>query len=96
VQVTWLVAVVVRGTTTGDGDGGGGGGVGDRRRVAQQLREATHARDAHDVDVVGAAEGLQQREVDLQRHVALVLLVRSQHAQNHAVRVAAGGRGREN
>lgn len=56
----------------------------------QQLRQAPHTGHAHNVDVVVATESLKQREVDLQRDVVLVLLVRGEDAQDDAVRVSAG------
>ena len=48
--------------------------------------------DPQDVDVVLATERLDKREVDLKRHILHVLVVRSQHAQNHVIRVAGGRR----
>lgn len=60
---------------------------------AHDRRQALHVAHAHDVDVVLAAEGLDQREVDLQRDVALVVLVGGQHAKGHVVRVPAGVEG---
>ena len=59
--------------------------------VLQQLGQPPHAGQPQDVDVVVAAERLQQREVDLQRDVVLVLLVSGEDAQNHTVRVSAAG-----
>lgn len=59
-------------------------GVGGQR-FAQDLRQAPHAGDSHDVDVNVAAESLNEREVDLKRDVILVLLIRSQDAQDYAV-----------
>lgn len=58
--------------------------------VLQQLGQPPHPGQPQDVDVIVAAEGLQEREVDLERDVVIVLLIRGQHAQNHAVRVPAG------
>lgn len=60
-------------------------------RLAQDLSKAPDARDAQYIDVVIAAEGLDEGEVDLQCNVILVLLVHSQQAQNNTVRVAAEG-----
>lgn len=54
----------------------------------QQLPEPLKPRDSQDGDAVVAAERLQQGEVDLQRHV--VLIVRCQHAQDHAIGVSEG------
>lgn len=58
--------------------------------VPQQLGQPPGSGHAQDVDVVVPAERLEQREVDLQRDVVLVLLIRGQEAQDHAVRVPAG------
>lgn len=58
--------------------------------LLQQLSQPPHAGHPQDVDVVVAAESLQQREVDLQRDVIFILLIGGQDAQNHAVRVPAG------
>lgn len=52
-------------------------------------RQPLHVAHAHDVYVVLTAERLDQSEVDLQRNVALVLLVGSQHAESHVVGVPA-------
>lgn len=54
----------------------------------QQLCQPPQAGHAHDVDVVVAAEGLKQREVDLQGDVTFILLIGSEHAQNHPVRIS--------
>lgn len=60
----------------------------------QELRQPARVADAQDVDVVLAAECLDQGEVDLQSHISVVVLVRRQQAQNDVIRVAAGsGRG---
>lgn len=48
--------------------------------LAENLSEAPDAGHAQDVNVVVATERLDEREVDLQCNVILVLLVRSQHA----------------
>lgn len=58
--------------------------------VLQQLGQPPHTGQPQDVDVIVAAERLQKREVDLQRDVIFILLIRGEHAQNHAVRVSAG------
>ena len=54
---------------------------------AHEIGEAFNVVDANHVDVVIEAEGLNQGEVDLQRDVALVFLVCSEHAESHTVRV---------
>lgn len=59
---------------------------------AQQLLESPQAQHSQDGQVVFAAEGLEQREVDLQRHVLQV--VGRQHAQDPTVRVSARKRTR--
>lgn len=65
--------------------------------LLQQLSQPPHAGHPQDVDVVVAAESLQQREVDLQRDVIFILLIGGEDAQDHAVRVSAGaGQGRVN
>lgn len=51
--------------------------------------------DAHHVDVVVEAERLDEREVDLEGDVALVLLIGSEHAESNAVWVTVRGRGEE-
>lgn len=58
-------------------------------RGSQQLLEPPDSRDPQDGEATVAAEGLQQGEVDLQRHV--VRVVSGQDAQDHAVRVSEGG-----
>lgn len=58
--------------------------------ITQQLSEPPHAGQPQDIDVVVAAESLQQREVDLQRDVVFIFLIGGQDAQNDAVRVPAG------
>lgn len=59
---------------------------------AQKLPQPLNPRDPQDVDAAVAAEGLQQREVDLQRHVLLV--VGRQDAQDHAVRISGETEGK--
>ena len=54
---------------------------------AHEICEALYVVDAHHVDVVVEAERLDEREVDLQSDVALVLLIGGQHTERHAVRV---------
>lgn len=63
--------------------------------LPQQLRQAPHAGHPEDVDVVIAAESLQQREVDLQRDVVRVLLVGGEKTQNHTVWISAGANRRK-
>lgn len=58
-------------------------------RGPQQLLEPPDSRDPQDGEATVAAEGLQQGEVDLQRHV--VRVVSRQDAQDHTVRVSEGG-----
>lgn len=61
---------------------------------AHDRRQPLHVSHAHDVNVVLAAERLDQREMDLQRYVALIFLIGSQHAKGHVVRVPAEQMGR--
>lgn len=56
----------------------------------QDLRQAVGVVDSQDVDVVLAAESLNEREVDLEGHVFDVVLVGGQDAQHHIVRVSEG------
>lgn len=56
---------------------------------AHDRRQPLHVTHAHDVNVVLAAERLDQREMDLQRYVALIFFISSQHAKGHIVRVPA-------
>lgn len=59
----------------------------------QQLLEPLDSGDSQDGNAAVAAEGLQQGEVDLQRHVVCVVSsVSCQDAQDHAVWVSGGGR----
>lgn len=44
-------------------------------RLPEDLCQTLHAGDAHDVDVDVAAEGLDEREVDLKRNIILVFLI---------------------
>lgn len=68
-------------------------GLGAWRGFAQDGGQALHARNAQYVDVVVAAESLDEGEVDLQGDVTFVLLIGGQQAQHHAVGVPAGARG---
>lgn len=56
----------------------------------QDLCQPVGVVDPQDVDVVLAAESLNEREVDLQGHVFNVVLVSGQDAQHHIVRVSVG------
>lgn len=56
---------------------------------AHDRRQPLHVSHAHDVNVVLAAERLDQRKMDLQGYVALIFFVGSQHAKGHIVRVPA-------
>lgn len=67
--------------------------------LLQQLSQPPHAGHPQDVNVVVAAESLQQREVDLQRNVIFIFLIGGEDAQDHTVRVSArlgGGQTRVN
>lgn len=57
----------------------------------QELGQSARVADAQDVDVVLAAERLDQGEVDLQSHIPVVVLVRRQQTQHHVIWVAEGG-----
>lgn len=52
----------------------------------QQLPEPLNAADPQDGNAAVAAEGLQQGEVDLQRHI--VCIISCQNTQDHTVRVS--------
>lgn len=56
-----------------------------------QLGDVIHS---HNVDVVFAAESLDEGEVDLEGNVPLVLLISGQHAEGDRVRVTAEGTAR--
>lgn len=58
-----------------------------------EVGQALHVVDAHHVDVVVEAERLDEREVDLQGDVALVLLIGGEHAERNAVWVTERKRG---
>lgn len=51
-----------------------------RTWFSDHLRQASQPGHAQDVDVVLAAESLQQSEMNLKRDIVLILLVRSQDA----------------
>lgn len=69
-------------------------GLPSRFAPTQDLGQPPHVAHAQDVDVVLAAEGLDQGEVDLQSHV-LLLVVRGQQTQHHVVWVPAGSTQRD-
>lgn len=52
------------------------------------LRQAPQPEHPQDVDIVLAAESLQESKMNLKSDVVLILLVRGQHAQHHAVWIA--------
>jgi len=60
---------------------------------AHEVSQALDVVDAHHVDVVVEAERLDEGEVDLEGDVALVLLVRGEDAERHAVWVTVCRRG---
>lgn len=57
---------------------------------AHEVCQALDVVDTHDVDVVLKAERLDEGEVDLERDVTLVLFIRGQDAECHAVWVTEG------
>lgn len=59
---------------------------------AHEVGQTLDVVDAHHVDVVVEAKRLDEREVDLEGDVALVLLIGGEHAERHAVWVTVGGR----
>lgn len=56
-----------------------------------EVSQALDVVDAHHVDVIVEAESLDEREVDLEGDVTLVLLVGGEHAESHAVWVTVEG-----
>ena len=62
-------------------------GLPSRFDSTEDLRQTPHVAHPQDVDVILAAESLDEGEVDLQSDVTLELLVRGQDAERHAVRV---------
>lgn len=54
-------------------------------RLVEHLCQASQTGHPQDVDVVIAAERLQEREVNLQRNVVQILLIGGQNAQHDAV-----------
>lgn len=61
--------------------------------VLQQLSQLPHSRHSQDVEVIVVAESLQQFEVNLQRSVIFILLIKGQHTQHRAIRISAGRTG---
>lgn len=59
---------------------------------AHQVGQTIDVVDPHHVDVVVKAKSLDEGEVDLERDVALVLLIRGEDAECHAVWVAVQGK----
>lgn len=57
---------------------------------AHEVGQALDVVDAHHVDVIVEAESLDEREVDLKCDVTLVLLIRGEDAERHAVWVTVG------
>lgn len=62
-------------------------------RLPQELRQSLHARYPDDVNVIVAAERLDEGEVNLQSDVTLLFFVYGQEAQDHAVGVPEGEKG---
>lgn len=62
---------------------------------AHEVGQALDVVDAHHVDVIVEAERLDEREVDLEGNVTLVLLVGGEHAESHAVWVTVEGNTRK-
>lgn len=58
---------------------------------AHEVGQALDVVDAHHVDVIVEAKRLDEREVDLEGDVTLVLLVGGEHAESHAVWVTVEG-----
>ncbi len=56
--------------------------------LSEHLREASQPGHPQNVDVVVAAERLNEREVNLQRNIILVLLVGGQDAQYDTIWVS--------
>lgn len=57
--------------------------------IANNFSQALHVTDSHDADIVVETESLDEGEVNLQSDVTLELLISGQHAERHAVRIAA-------
>lgn len=59
---------------------------------AHEVSQALDVVDAHHVDVIVEAESLDEREVDLEGDVTLVLLICGEDAERHAIWVTVKGR----
>lgn len=55
--------------------------------AAEDVREATRVVHAQDVDIILAAESLNESEVNLKRHILHIIVVCGQDAQHHVIRV---------
>lgn len=53
--------------------------------LAEHLREAHQTGHAQDVDVVIAAESLDERKVNLQRDIIVIFFIGCQNAEHHTV-----------
>lgn len=60
--------------------------------TSQYFCQAPGVVDSQDVDVILAAEGLNEGKVYLQGHIFDILVIRGQDAQDHIVRVSEEGR----
>lgn len=56
-------------------------------RAPEDVREAVSVVHAQDVDVVLAAESLNESEVYLKRHILRIIVVSCQDAQHHVIRI---------
>lgn len=56
-------------------------------RAPEDVREAARVVHAQDVDVVLAAESLNESEVNLKRHIFHIVVVSGQDAQHHVIRI---------
>lgn len=54
-------------------------------RAPEDVREAASVVHAQDVDVVLAAESLNEGEVNLKRHILRIIVVSCQNAQHHVI-----------
>ena len=61
----------------------------------QHFCQAPGVVDSQDVDVVLAAESLNEGEVDLQGHIFHIFIISGQDAQNHIIRVPGEERKRQ-
>lgn len=55
--------------------------------ASEDVREAMRVVHAQDVDVILAAERLNESEVNLKRHILHIIVVCGQDAQHHVIRV---------